>query len=169
MANITATLDNGDPRPVLLAGDSVGGLLALYIAIRLLPQRFARLLLLYPVLDLQNERQSYQDFGDGYFLDATAMRRFKSFLQPFFRQQEFDPFALNGADLDVFVPATLVSAGCDVLLDEGLAWLDWMRGQQKPLQHLQFNDLPHDFCLYFGKLPVAHQAVSEILSALKPV
>ncbi len=168
LADIVATIENGDSRPILLAGDSVGGLLALYIATRLLPQRFSHLLLLYPVLDLHQERQSYHDYGAGYFLDTWAMRRFKSFLQPYFMQHSFDPFNLHGTDMQAILPCTLVSAGCDVLLDEGLAWLALMRANSVSVKHVQFNDLPHDFCLYFGKLQVARQAVQEILSVLKP-
>lgn len=149
-------------RPLVLAGDSVGGLLSLYLGLRVLPGVFSRIVLIYPVLDLGTERESYRTFGEGYFLDSRAMRLFKSLLEPFFSERAFDPFALSEGDLARLPACSLVTAGCDVLRDEGLAWGEHLAERSVALRHQHFPDLPHDFCLYAGKLDSARSAVTEI-------
>ncbi|MFJ5289180.1 alpha/beta fold hydrolase [Streptomyces sp. NPDC088348] len=149
-------------RQLVIAGDSVGGLLALYLSLRVLPGVFSRVVLIYPVLDLQTERESYQAFGRGYFLDSGSMRLFKSILHPFFSGRDFDPFALSESDLDRLPAGSIVTTGCDVLRDEGLAWVGHLDDRSVKLRHLHFPDLPHDFCLYAGKLDSAKSAVAEI-------
>lgn len=148
--------------PLMLAGDSVGALLALYLAVRVLPRTFARLVMIYPVLDLRTERPSYAQFGNGYFLDADAMRRFRSILTPFFARHGFDPFALANQELDEARRCTLVTAGCDVLRDEATAWSAHLAAQGIRPSHRHYADLPHDFCLYAGKLVSARRAVEDI-------
>lgn len=149
-------------RPLVLAGDSVGGLLSLYLSLRVLPGVFSRIVLIYPVLDLGTERESYRTFGEGYFLDSDSMRLFKSILEPFFAGRDFDPFALSDGDLARLPACSIVTAGCDVLRDEGLAWVEQLAGRSAGLRHQHFPDLPHDFCLYTGKLNSAKNAVTEI-------
>lgn len=149
-------------RPLVLAGDSVGGLLALYLSLRVLPGVVSRVVLIYPVLDLRTERGSYSTFGEGYFLDRAAMRQFKALLEPFFSARGFDPFALSDEDLAALPACSVVTSGCDVLRDEGLAWVGQLAGRSVPVRHQHFPDLPHDFCLYAAKLASARAAVAEI-------
>lgn len=167
VSDIVSQIALSPQQPVILAGDSVGALLALYIAARVLPEQFSKLCLIYPVLDLGSEHPSYRRYGEGYFLDASAMLRFRSFLAPFFAAQGFDPFALNPADMAALPPCHVFSAGCDVLSDEAQAWTARLTAHGKAVAHDQFHDLPHDFCLYFGKLQSAQRAVVHILSNLK--
>ncbi|MGW4051406.1 alpha/beta hydrolase fold domain-containing protein [Streptomyces sp. NPDC004779] len=156
-------------RPIVLAGDSVGGLLALYLSLRVLPGAFARVVLLYPVLDLRTERASYGAFGEGHFLDRDAMRLFTSFLEPFFSERDFDPMRLGDRDLARLPDCSIVTAGHDVLRDEGLAWAELMAARSPGLRHRHFPDLPHDFCLYAGRLASAGSAVAEIAGTAFPL
>lgn len=149
-------------RELVLAGDSVGALLALYLSLRVRPETFSRIVLIYPVLDLRTERESYQAFGEGYFLDRATMRRFKAILSPFFSEHRFDPFRLPEDDLARLPACSVVTAGCDVLRDEGLAWVRQLADRTTGMRHQHFADLPHDFCLYAGRLPSARSAVAEI-------
>jgi len=149
-------------RRLVLVGDSVGGLLTLYLSLRVLPEVFSRILLIYPVLDLATERESYQTFGEGYFLDRAAMRRFAEVLRPYFAERGFDPFALSEGDLTLLPECSIVTAGCDVLRDEGLAWVEHLAERSVAAHHRHFPDLPHDFCLYAAKLDSAGRAVAEI-------
>lgn len=103
-AQLTARCRTLTAPRIVLAGDSVGGLLALYLALRALPGVFSRLVLLYPVLDLETERDSYRAYGEGHFLDRDSMRLFKSALTPFFRSRHFDPLALPERDLALLPP-----------------------------------------------------------------
>jgi len=149
-------------RPLVIAGDSVGGLFALHLSLRVLPEVFSRIVLIYPVLDLRTERESYRTFGAGYFLDSDAMRLFRSILEPYFAQRAFDPFALTASDLARLPACSVVTAGCDVLRDEGLAWVEYLTDRSAPPRHQHFPELPHDFCLYAGKLGSARSAVAQI-------
>lgn len=160
---LAARCDQLAGRELVLAGDSVGALLALYFALRVRPGTFSRIVLIYPVLDLRTERESYQAFGDGYFLDRAAMRRFKAVLSPFFSKRQFDPFGLSEDDLARLPACSVVTAGCDVLRDEGLAWARQLADGAIDIRHQHFADLPHDFCLYAGRLPSARRAVAEIV------
>lgn len=156
-------------RELVLAGDSVGGLLALYLSLRVLPEVFSRIVLIYPVLDLKAERASYQTYGEGHFLDRDSMRLFRSALDPFFAERDFDPPALPESDLARLPDCSLVTAGCDVLRDEGLAWAEQLTGRSPGFRHQHFPDLPHDFCLYAGKLDSARSAVDEIARTAFPL
>ncbi|MGW2953241.1 alpha/beta hydrolase fold domain-containing protein [Streptomyces eurythermus] len=155
-------------RRLVLAGDSVGGLLALYLGLRVLPGVFSRVVLIYPVLDPYTERESYRVFGEGHFLDRDSMRLFKSVLAPFCSKAGFDPMALPPDDIARLPPCSVVTAGCDVLRDEGLAWVEQMTDRRADVRHQYFPDLPHDFCLYAGKLTSARTAVAAIARTAFP-
>ena len=152
-------------RPIILVGDCVGGLLTLFVSLRILPRAFSRIVLIYPVLDLQTERESYRTFGEGFFLDSSAMRHVKSILRPFFGERDFAPLSLSAHDLDNLPACSVVTAGFDVLYNEGKAWLQYLsdRGVNADYQH--FPDLPHDFCLYVGRLESSRRAVTEIAAS----
>lgn len=161
-AHIAARCDMLTDRQLVIAGDSVGGLLALYVSLRALPETFSRIVLIYPVLDLHTERESYRTFGEGFFLDSGTMRLFKSLLSPFFSERDFNPFQLSDQDLARLPACSIVTSGCDVLRDEGLAWVQHLADRSVGVCHQHFPDLPHDFCLYVTKLHSARSAVAEI-------
>ncbi len=152
-------------RDLVIAGDSVGALFALYLSVRVLPGAFSRIVLIYPVLDLQAERESYQTFGEGYFLDRATMRLFKSILSPYFSERDFEPLQLPEKDLARLPACSIVTSGCDVLRDEGIAWVRHLTDRSIAVRHQHFPDLPHDFCLYVRKLRSAECAVAEIARA----
>lgn len=163
--HLAARCDTLADRQIVLAGDSVGGLFALYLSLRVLPEVFSRIVLIYPVLDLHTERESYRTFGEGFFLDRGAMRVFKSILSPFFSERGFDPFHLPEQDLARLPACSVVTSGCDVLRDEGIAWVRHLGDRSVEVRHQHFPDLPHDFCLYVTKLRSAESAVAEIARA----
>lgn len=146
-----------------IAGDSVGGLLALYLATHALAGRFRHATLIYPVLSLHADWPSYDAFGTGFFLDADDMRWFASLFVPAAASAGFDPFALSG---DALPPCRLHVAGCDVLRDEALAWTSRMRARGASIDLVDHEGMGHDFCLYAGKLPCARQAADRIGNAL---
>lgn len=160
--SVTASLTANSGQPLVIAGDSVGGLLALYVALRILPEVFSRIVMIYPVLDLLSERDSYREFGENHFLDQNTMSKFKGFLQPYFASRDFDPFLLTDLDLTRLGDPALVTAGCDVLRDEAFAWTEALSQRGVLVDHTVFPDLPHDFCLYTGKIESARVAVSDI-------
>ncbi|NDJ58210.1 alpha/beta hydrolase [Enterobacteriaceae bacterium 4M9] len=150
--------------PPCLMGDSVGGLLALWFA-GSFNQAFSRLCLLYPVLANHHDFDSFQRYGEGYLLDAAIMRWFAEHWLPWCRQQQFNPLAPDYA-FNRLPAVVLHTAGYDVLADEGLAFAAQARQAGRALQHHHHPALPHDFCLYVGKLASSRQAVEHIARTL---
>lgn len=155
-----------DGRRLVLAGDSVGGLLALYLGLRVLPGVFSQVVLIYPVLDLRTERESYATFGEGFFLDRDRMRVFASLVEPALRARDLDPMHLSAADVARLPPVLVVTAGCDVLRDEAFAWVAAVQGRGADVRHQVFPDLPHDFCLYAPRLGSARRAVESFAQSI---
>ncbi|MBZ5521887.1 MAG: alpha/beta hydrolase [Acidobacteriia bacterium] len=153
--------------PLVLAGDSIGGYLALYLALRRFPKRFARLVLIYPVLDLHVQRPSYTAYGRGYCLNADMMGWFQSLWQSYDRGfHEFSPFHLNDADRENLPETVVVSAEMDVLRDEAFDWCSYLQAGKFPVKHHPMASLAHDFCLYAGAIPEARAAVDFVTSQL---
>ena len=153
-------------QPPRLGGDSVGGLLALFAASERLAQRFSELILLYPVLALNQQYPSYQGFGHKLLLDAQQMRWFLSLWRSFFNQHGFDPLQLTDVQRQSLPPIRLFSAGCDVLSDEAEVFVSRLQSPDRVLTHHRFASLPHDFCLYQGKLLCVQQALKQIVTEL---
>ena len=153
-------------QPPRLAGDSVGGLLALFAASERFAQRFSELILLYPVLALNQQYPSYQRFGQKLLLDAQQMRWFLSLWRNFFSQHGFDPLQLTDAQCRSLPPIRLFSAGCDVLSDEADVFVSRLQSPDRVLTHHRFASLAHDFCLYQGKLACVQQALTQIFTEL---
>lgn len=160
---ISAELNRVDAAPCLM-GDSVGGLLSLWFAGFAFSEAFSRVHLLYPVLATHHDFDSFQRYGEGYLLDAAILRWFAEHWLPWCRQQQFNPLA--PAVFDRLPPVVLHTAGYDVLADEGQAFAALARQAGAPLQHYHHPALPHDFCLYAGKLASSREAVEQIAAAL---
>lgn len=158
--------------PIVLAGDSIGGYIALYLALRRFPEKFARLVMIYPVLDVHHQRPSYLKYGRGYCLNADMMGWFQSLWStgtPYTENQnskEFSPFALTARDCQILPQTVVVSAEMDVLRDEALEWCSDLQARQLPIEHHHLPNLAHDFCLYAGAIPEARSAVDLIAGKL---
>lgn len=121
-----------DPDRIALAGDSAGGHLAVTAARWLKPDRRAdrraarpaALALIYPVADRRLTNGSVSTFGQGHYLTRDTM---EWYWQQFIGDQSIpdDHPDLSPAladDLNGLPPAYIVTAGCDILRDEG-EWL----------------------------------------------
>jgi acetyl esterase len=153
--------------PVVLAGDSIGGYVALLLALRRFPGRFGRLVLIYPVLDLQQQRPSYNTYGRGYCLNADMMTWFQSLWQAENGPGEFSPFRLTDADIKNMPETLVISAEIDVLRDEAIEWCSDLQKRRPAIVHHHMPALAHDFCLYAGAVPEARSAVDFIASRLR--
>jgi acetyl esterase len=120
-----------DPGRVGVGGDSAGGNLAAAAA-RLLTiaggPTPAFQLLIYPVTDLTRKRESYRLFSDGFFLTERQMDWYRGhYLAD--ESDASDPRAspILAANLAGLPPAHIVTAGFDVLRDEGEAYAALLR------------------------------------------
>jgi acetyl esterase len=148
--------------PLAVMGDSAGGNLAAACALRARKggPRIDLQVLLYPITDHDFERPSYRAYGDGGFLlSRTDMKWYWRHYaaEP---SQRSDPLAspLRAADLAGLPPAMIIVAGCDPLLDEGLAYAQALEAAGVAVNLQVFADMTHGFFTMVGLLGPADAA-----------
>lgn len=136
-----------DPRAVAVAGDSAGGNLAAVVATRARDEgvALAHQLLVYPVADMAMDTPSYADFATGFGLDADVMAWFID--QYAGAADRADPLLapLRAADLTGVAPATIITAECDVLRDEGEAYGAMLAAAGVDVAARRFDGVVHSF------------------------
>ena len=132
-----------------LGGDSAGANLAAVTASRLAQagERLVAQLLIYPGTDLSRTWPSHARFGEGHFLDqaerATFYQAYLGDVQARATDTRVSP--LLAAVPPEMAPALIVTAGHDMLADEGHAYADHLRRVRTPVEHLHFARLGHAF------------------------
>lgn len=120
-ALLAGALPGVDPARLGVGGDSAGGNLAAVVAQRLRHEPGLRHQVLgYPVMQARvGSTPSYRDYAEGYFLTARDMQYFLDCYAP--GVDPDDPALAPAAtrDLRGLAPATVVTAECDPLRDEG--------------------------------------------------
>jgi acetyl esterase len=116
----------GDGSKMAVMGDSAGGYMAIYAALRLREQgvRLRAQVAAYPVTDHYSSGQkSYQENKEGYILSAEMMQWFwDNFITDADRFDEASP--LRSSDFTNLPPALIMTANYDPLRDEGKAYAD---------------------------------------------
>ena len=168
-----ATALGCDPARIAVAGDSAGGNLAAVVA-RLAAAsggpRAAAQLLVYPVTDLSTKHPSYRTFSNGFFLTEAEMDWYRGHYLPD-EAAARDPRAspLLAADLRGLPPAVVVTAGFDVLRDEGEAYARRLREAGVPVEHRRVAGQVHGFANATGVSPVARAAMHEAAALVRAV
>lgn len=155
-------LPEAGPDPIL-AGDSVGALLSLHLALARPQARWSRLVMIYPMLNLSPSAafDSYERFGRGFLLDRPFLDWFRQLARAAL-PEGFDPLELTEEQARRLPPVEIVAAGQDMLRDESLRFAELARGRGAGVTHALFEHLPHDFCLYAGRAPEAADALAFI-------
>jgi acetyl esterase len=138
-----------DPARVAVGGDSAGGNLAAAVA-RLLALEGgptpAFQLLIYPVTDLSHKRESYRLFREGFFLTERQMDWYRDH---YLDDPELvsDPRVspILASHLGSLPPAHVVTAGFDVLRDEGEDYAALMRDAGVPVTITREPGMIHGF------------------------
>jgi acetyl esterase len=146
----------GDGWRLVVGGDSAGGNLATVVAVRArkegLPVTFQ--LLFYPCTDLtRTDRPSYQQYGQGHWLTTRAVERFRSFYLPdpaAWRHPEASPLLAAAADLKLLPPALILTAGCDLLRDEGQEYAERLRALGVPVEYRLEPEMIHGYLSLFN-------------------
>jgi len=139
-----------DPACLAVAGDSAGGNLAAVVAQRATREggpRLAAQLLIYPVTDVSRKHPSYSLFRDGFFLTEAEMDWYRGHYLPDDAAAR-DPRAspLLAPDLRGLPPAMVLTAGFDVLRDEGEAYARRMEEAGVRVSLRRQAGLIHGFC-----------------------
>lgn len=154
-----------------VAGESAGGNLSAVMALKARDEDGPKIdfqCLLYPVTDIDMNRQSYADNGEGYLLEKATMTWFwDTYCPDEVRRREPYATPLNAADLGNLPPALVVTAEFDPLRDEGAAYAAALKAAGSEAEYVCYNGMVHDFFAMAVMFPSARAGFLETVEALK--
>ena len=158
------------PHAIAVGGDSAGGNFAAVIAQDTsLPTPLLGQLLLYPCINREVDWPSRERYSKGLFLSAEE-------------SQWFYHHYLGGPDKEIgnprvspilgqvsaaTAPALVVTAGFDILRDEGHAYAEWLAEHQVETRNLCFSSLVHAFANLAAINQDCHDAVIEFSQSFR--
>ena len=152
---------------IITAGDSAGGNLAIAVA-GSGQVAVAAQLLFYPVTDVSAEAPSYAEFATDHGLEARAMRWFRDhYVQD--AKDLADPRVSPLCDSDVtrYPPTVMLTAGVDVLRDEGRAFAARLVAAGVPVAFREAAGHVHGFitlrAVAPGVIPVIDAAIDDLM------
>ncbi len=146
-----------DPAKLIIGGDSAGGNLAAVTALRIRDEggpALAGQMLIYPVTnDIAAGHQSYTEFAEGFGLTSDDMAWFWEHYVPD-PTERAHPHAspLRADSLANLPPALVLTAGCDVLRDEGEAYAGRLAASGVTLDFKRYEGLHHGCAGDYGRL-----------------
>jgi acetyl esterase len=161
-----------DPARIAVSGDSAGGHLAVTAARWLkaagqpLPAGMA---LVYPVADRRLDTASAHAFADGFYLSRAMM---EWYWQQFLGDAAIpathpDLSPALAEDLSGLPPALVITAGCDILRDEGEALAARLTAQGAPAEVQRMPGMLHGFIRFGAVFDDAAGAVAAIADATR--
>lgn len=136
--------------PVAVAGDSAGGNLSAVMAQRDLSREQRRIglqVLIYPWVDAtRTDRASHVAFAEGYGLRTKDLEECTQRYAPTgtdLAHPDLSP--LHAKSLAGLPPACVITAGFDVLRDEGTEYAEALRAAGVEVKHVNEPALPHGF------------------------
>lgn len=164
----------GDAGRLAVGGDSAGGTLATVVARRARLEQLPVVsqALFYPSTDVsRTDSPSYQQYGRGYWLTTRAVETFRSFYLPdpsWWRHPDASPLLAPDKDLRLLPPTLVMTAGCDVLRDEGQAYADRLAALGVPVVYRLEPELIHAGLNLFNSFlyPDASRRVEPVVESL---
>lgn len=158
-----------DPTRLAVGGDSAGGNLAAVVAQQTKndanPPKLQ--LLWVPWVDMSTERQSYQLFASGLFLERAKMRWYTELYLPKNSDRKDPKISPIYGDLADVAPAVILVAGFDPLRDEGIAYAKKLKAAGVDTTLKVYTSLPHPFLNLAGQIEDAKVAFTEATRALQ--
>ena len=155
---------------IILGGDSAGGNLAAAVAAHWdgpVPTRAQ--FLIYPVTDLSRRRASYDHFGEGFLLDARIMALFIDAYVADEQDRRAPRVSPLLAPTDKVPPTVIVTAGLDVLRDEGRAYAARLIEAGIETHFFEAKGFPHGFANSRQALPSSVEVLERALASLSEV
>lgn len=136
-------------KDIYIMGDSAGGAICTTLAMLSQQDKTLRIdkqILIYPSVDYTFQHASFIENGSGFLLEKDKIAWY--FEQYFQGSQDNKAASPLLGEISNALPATLViTAGCDPLRDEGLAYVKALEAVQVPVKHYQFDGLIHAYML----------------------
>lgn len=142
-----------DTSRMVVCGDSVGGNMAIVLAMMAKEQGDVRLLgqvLFYPVTDANFDTESYKQFATGYYLNRDGMKWFwdQYTADPAQRSEPYaSPLRAPAEALRGLPPALVMNGEADVLRDEGEAFAGRLREVGNDVTAVRLAGMVHDFAM----------------------
>jgi acetyl esterase len=159
----------GNASKVAVTGDSAGGNMAAVVA-QALKSKIAFQLLVYPVTDMSSDHYpSRAKFGGGdFFLGKADMEYFGGHTFKDAKDAS-DPkmSPMLTEDVSGLAPALTVTAGHDMLCDEGKVYADRLRDAGVPSEYKCYEGTIHGFTLLPGALQAGVDGLAFMAERLK--
>lgn len=162
-----------DPNRIAVGGDSAGGTLAAAVSLatrnhsQLAGARPVLQLLMYPSLAGRQTTASQKLFAEGYLLEAATIRWFFNHYLNSAADGSDWRFAPLLADVAGTVPAHLVLAEFDPLVEEGMAYARKLQAADVPADVTCYPGMLHDFMRLGSIIPAeVQQAHADAAAAL---
>jgi acetyl esterase len=157
-----------DPARVAVGGDSAGGNLAANMAHMARDEKVPQIvfqLLLYPGTDMSMSQPSYQRDFSKFPLSIEACRYFmEHYLRDEDDKVDWRASPLRAPNFNGLAPALILTAGYDLLADEGLAYAKKMEESGGSVTLVHMSDQIHGF-LTMGRIIRAADTALEISAA----
>ncbi|MBW2314232.1 MAG: alpha/beta hydrolase [Deltaproteobacteria bacterium] len=160
------------PGPVAVAGDSAGGNLSAVVAQRDLAaghERIGLQVLIYPCTDAtRTDRDSHAHFGSGYGLSTKDIEDCMRYYVPIGTDRATpDLSPLHAKSLAGLAPALVVTAGFDILQDEGLAYAEALETAGVAVQTMHEPAMPHGYITMTRLCSEAGTTLESIAAAVR--
>lgn len=159
-----------DGTRVALAGDSAGGTLAAVAARRCRDagRAVAYQVLVYPAIDTAMDTPSYAEYAAGFGNDATDMAAmWAAYVPDPSDRQHPDAAPGRAVDLAGLAPTLILTAGYDVLRDEGEAYANRLAAADVPTTLVRYPGMTHGFFRKLALFDAAAVAVDQVAGALR--
>ncbi len=159
------------PGPVAVAGDSAGGNLAAVVSqrdVRDGRHQIGLQALIYPCTDVsRTDRPSQRAFERGYGLSMRDVTECFAAYAPGVDRADPDLSPLKAPSLEGLPRAYVVTAGFDVLRDEGDAYADALAKAGVTVRHEREPTMPHGYVTMTRICVEAERTISQIAAELR--
>jgi acetyl esterase len=160
-----------DPSRIAVGGGSAGGNLAAAVALMARDRggpRLAYQVMFYPATNLRDlSTASHRDFANGYGLTREHVEFFRDSYLPDVADRK-NPYAspLLAESLEGLPPAIVITAGFDVLRDEGIAYAERLEAAGVPAASVEYPSMIHGFVSMDRVFGEAVDAIDEAAAGL---
>lgn len=159
-----------DAQRIALCGDSAGGTLSIVTALAArngAGQGVAFLGLVYPCTEIASDRPSRLRYADGYFLDRESLTWFFERYLGSQSHADWRASPMLASSLAGLPPIALVTAECDPLTDDCVAFAERIRAEGGAVDHIAVAGMVHGFATLMGLFPEAHTALDALAERLR--
>jgi acetyl esterase len=160
-----------DPNRLAVGGDSAGGNLATVVTLMARdrggpPLRFQ--LLIYPVVDWEDDSPSMHEYANDHFLTRELMNWFFGHYVANVADGR-TPYAspMHAEDVRGLPPAMIITAECDLLRDQGEAYARKLQDAGIPVELKRYEGMIHPFFNLGGVIDAGRTALADAASSLR--